>query len=134
MPPTGKVGVSPVCILGVNINSGQEISLRLRTDDLKGFRRYDRIRETLIHELAHMVWGEHDHNFKELNSQLLREAKSFDWTSARTLFGESAAAFTNDGSFVDPSDIMAVTAQRSGQKLGGHSANVDARTAAGQKS
>lgn len=100
---------------GVNINRGQEISLRLRTDDLKGeaafwgrvrglglcrwqstaacisitpaagdcrhsaakqaacpymrcmfvlpsplhtcagFRRYDRIRETLLHELAHMV-------------------------------------------------------------------------------
>ena len=40
MPPEGKVGVSPVCILGVNINAGQEISLRLRTDDLKGFRRY----------------------------------------------------------------------------------------------
>ena len=39
MPPEGKVGVSPVCILGVNINRGQEISLRLRTDDLKGFRR-----------------------------------------------------------------------------------------------
>lgn len=39
MPPEGKVGVSPVCILGVNINAGQEISLRLRTDDLKGFRR-----------------------------------------------------------------------------------------------
>ncbi|KAL0030412.1 hypothetical protein WJX79_002860 [Trebouxia sp. C0005] len=57
MPPEGKVGVSPVCILGVNINAGQEISLRLRTDDLKGFRRYDRIRETLCHELAHMVWG-----------------------------------------------------------------------------
>ena len=55
MPPEGKVGVSPVCILGVNINAGQEISLRLRTDDLRGFRRYDRIRETLIHELAHMV-------------------------------------------------------------------------------
>lgn len=40
MPPEGKVGVSPVCILGVNINAGQEISLRLRTDDLKGFRRF----------------------------------------------------------------------------------------------
>lgn len=39
MPPEGKVGVSPMCILGVNINAGQEISLRLRTDDLKGFRR-----------------------------------------------------------------------------------------------
>ena len=36
MPPEGKVGVSPVCILGVNINRGQEVSLRLRTDDLKG--------------------------------------------------------------------------------------------------
>lgn len=55
MPPEGKVGVSAMCILGVNINRGQEISLRLRTDDLKGFRRYDRIRETLCHELAHMV-------------------------------------------------------------------------------
>ena len=40
MPPEGKVGVSPVCILGVNINAGQEISLRIRTDDLKGFRRH----------------------------------------------------------------------------------------------
>ena len=46
MPPEGKVGVSPVCILGVNINAGQEISLRLRTDDLKGFRRYDSLAQT----------------------------------------------------------------------------------------
>ena len=36
MPPEGKVGVSPVCILGVNIGGGREITLRLRTDDLKG--------------------------------------------------------------------------------------------------
>jgi len=43
MPPEGKVGVSAMCILGVNINAGQEISLRLRTDDLKGFRRYGSI-------------------------------------------------------------------------------------------
>ena len=35
MPPEGKVGVSPVCLLGVNIGAGREISLRLRTDDLK---------------------------------------------------------------------------------------------------
>ncbi len=28
MPPTGKVGVSPVCILGVNINSGATIYLQ----------------------------------------------------------------------------------------------------------
>ncbi len=35
MAPEGKEGISPMCILGVNINAGQEISLRLRTDDLK---------------------------------------------------------------------------------------------------
>ncbi|KAL0047896.1 hypothetical protein WJX82_002765 [Trebouxia sp. C0006] len=89
MPPEGKVGVSPVCILGVNINAGQEISLRLRTDDLKGFRRYDRIRETLCHELAHMVWGSHDPAF------------------------ENPA----EAVWVDEDDIMAVTAQSSGQTL-----------------
>lgn len=37
-----------------------------------GFRRYDRIRETLLHELAHMVHSEHDDAFKELNSQVSR--------------------------------------------------------------
>lgn len=36
MPIPGKVGISPVCILGLNVNKGQEILLRLRTDDLKG--------------------------------------------------------------------------------------------------
>jgi hypothetical protein len=55
MPPEGRVGVSEVCVLGYNVNHGQEISLRLRTDDMKGFRKYARIRETLVHELAHMV-------------------------------------------------------------------------------
>ena len=49
---------------------------------MQGFRRYQAIRETLCHELAHMVWGEHDNRFKELNSQLLREAAEMDWTSS----------------------------------------------------
>ena len=31
---------------------------------MKGFRRYARIRETLVHELTHNVWGDHDINFK----------------------------------------------------------------------
>ena len=93
MPPEGRVGVSPVCILGVNINQGQEISLRLRTDDLRGFRRYDRIRETLVHELAHMMFSEHDNNFKALNSQLLREAAAHDWTKSATALAGDDAGF-----------------------------------------
>lgn len=33
-------------------NRGEEISLRLRTDDLRGFRKYDSIKKTLLHELV----------------------------------------------------------------------------------
>lgn len=44
--------------------SMQEIQLRLRTDDLLGFRKYERIRDTLMHELAHNEFGDHDNNFK----------------------------------------------------------------------
>ncbi|XP_021831454.1 ubiquitin and WLM domain-containing metalloprotease SPCC1442.07c-like [Prunus avium] len=43
MAPVGYVGISPKCILGFNKNHGQEISLRLRTDDLKGFKKYESI-------------------------------------------------------------------------------------------
>ena len=60
-------------LLGLNVNGGQEIKLRLRTDDLLGFRNYNKIRDTLVHELTHNVWGDHDNKFKELNSRLLRE-------------------------------------------------------------
>ncbi|KAK1439780.1 hypothetical protein QVD17_05600 [Tagetes erecta] len=80
MAPEGYVGVSPMCILGFNKNHGEEISLRLRTDDLKGFRKYQSIKKTLLHELAHMVYSEHDANFYALDSQLNKEAEALDWT------------------------------------------------------
>lgn len=64
-------------------------------------------------------------------AQLLREAKAHDWTSAQPLIGEAAAAPSKDASFIDPADIMDVTSQQSGQKLGGKSVGVDAKTAAG---
>ncbi|PWA53518.1 hypothetical protein CTI12_AA444200 [Artemisia annua] len=69
MAPEGYVGVSPVCILGLNKNQGEEISLHLRTDDLKGFRKYPSIKKTLLHELAHMVFSKHDAKFYALDSQ-----------------------------------------------------------------
>jgi hypothetical protein len=34
---------------------GEEISLRLRTDDLKGFRKYESIKKTLLHELVSFI-------------------------------------------------------------------------------
>jgi len=66
-------------LLGLNINAGQVIKLRLRTyryDD--GFRLYSDIRRVLCHELAHNVWGDHSNNFKELNSRLNREVLEFE--------------------------------------------------------
>jgi len=51
--PKGKVGESPVCVMGLNQNNGQKILLRLRTDDLKGFRKLLSIKKVLYHELAH---------------------------------------------------------------------------------
>ncbi|KAJ7960312.1 Ubiquitin and WLM domain-containing metalloprotease [Quillaja saponaria] len=84
MAPVGYVGVSPECILGFNKNHGEEISLRLRTDDLKGFRKYENIKDTLLHELAHMVFSEHDSNFYALLKQLTQEAATLDWTRSRS--------------------------------------------------
>ena len=37
--PTGDVG-KDVCLMGLNKNKGQEILLRVRTDDMLGFRKY----------------------------------------------------------------------------------------------
>ena len=55
-------------LLGLNVNHGQAIKLRIRTDAYDGFRLYSDIRKVLCHELAHNVWGEHDNNVS--NSQL----------------------------------------------------------------
>jgi hypothetical protein len=79
-PPGAPLGPDPAALSPPQPNTPngapqptpppQEISLRLRTDDLRGFRKYARIRETLVHELAHMVHSEHDSSFKALNSQV----------------------------------------------------------------
>eukprot|EP00040_Diaphanoeca_grandis_P029440 m.172451 g.172451 ORF g.172451 m.172451 type:complete len:694 (+) comp31685_c8_seq3:611-2692(+) len=76
---TGMVGITNGCLLGFNKNKGQEISLRLRTDDFEGFRHYHIIIKTVLHELVHMVHSEHDSKFWNLNSQLNKEYDSLDW-------------------------------------------------------
>ncbi|KAF9224081.1 WLM-domain-containing protein [Gyrodon lividus] len=65
-------------LLGLNVNAGQAIKLRIRTDAYDGFRPYLEVRRVLCHELAHNVWQDHDDNFKGLNSQLNREVAEFE--------------------------------------------------------
>ena len=52
--------------MGLNTNSGAKISLRIRTDDLQGFRPARWIRKVLCHELAHNVHGDHGDDFFRL--------------------------------------------------------------------
>jgi hypothetical protein len=80
MYPEGKVGESEVCILGLNRNQGGEILLRLRTDDLQGFRKIQTIRKVLFHELAHNVHSEHDGDFFLLMRQIEKECVEMNWT------------------------------------------------------
>ncbi|RAL39360.1 hypothetical protein DM860_002893 [Cuscuta australis] len=121
MAPIGYVGVSPKCLLGLNKNQGEEISLRLRTDDLRGFRKYQSIKKTLLHELAHMVHTEHDTNFYALDKQLNEEAATLDWTksTSHTLSGLQNLQNYEDDVFND--SVL------SPQKLGGKSLSSDAR-------
>ncbi|XP_052302701.1 uncharacterized protein LOC7468537 isoform X3 [Populus trichocarpa] len=118
MAPVGYVGVSPKCILGFNKNHGEEISLRLRTDDLKGFRKYESIKKTLLHELAHMLYSEHDANFYALDKQLNQEAASLDWTKSR---GHTLSGVNHQDQ--DSEDFYVSDSRSSSVKLGGNVSN-----------
>lgn len=111
--------MSEVCLLGFNKGKGMEISLRLRTDDMKGFRQYATIMRTLLHELAHMVWSEHDNNFKELNSELTREyhAKSWD-SSSNSGYRLGSGSYSRQEEEDDPDDVMAQAKAWSGSRVG----------------
>ncbi|CAK4030863.1 DNA-dependent metalloprotease WSS1 [Lecanosticta acicola] len=61
-------------LLGLNINKGYKICLRLRyhnNSDL--FLPLEDVVDTLLHELSHNVWGEHDSNFHKLWDELRDE-------------------------------------------------------------
>merc|ERR1712187_557540 len=60
-------------LLGYNTNNGHRIDLKLRTDDLSGFRTYHEIVCTLIHELSHNWVSEHDYLFWTNFGQMLVE-------------------------------------------------------------
>ena len=57
-------------LLGYNSNSGAEIRIRLRTQDLSGFLPYPALIDTLLHELSHNEVGPHNEHFWHLFCQL----------------------------------------------------------------
>lgn len=69
--------------MGLNQNHGQKILLRLRTDDLKGFRKFLSIKKVLYHELAHNIYSEHDNQFYILMRQIEKDANELSWEKSR---------------------------------------------------
>jgi hypothetical protein len=72
------------CLLGYNTNHGLRIDVKLRTDDLSGFRPYRELASTLIHELSHNWVGEHDALFWTNYGQMRVE---YLWRHARLMRG-----------------------------------------------
>lgn len=99
-------------ILGLNKNKGEAIELRLRTNDLSGFRDYKSIRSVLLHELTHNVHGPHDANFHALNRQLEKEMKAHQ--------GHSMAL---GNSYYQPTEIDEGDYKGGAYKLGGSSSS-----------
>ncbi|TPX30769.1 hypothetical protein SmJEL517_g05751 [Synchytrium microbalum] len=88
-------------ILGYNENKGLSIALRLRTDRLDGFRLYDSVRKTLLHELAHMVHSEHNNDFHSLNRLLNKQVVELDWTAKGHVIGGSDVYNPEESEAVD---------------------------------
>lgn len=68
------------CLLGYNTNRGLRIDIKLRTDDLSGFRPYPELVGTLIHELSHNWVGDHNALFWTNYAQMRAE---YFYTHAR---------------------------------------------------
>lgn len=61
-------------LLGLNINRGQKICLRLRyPGDERQFLPVEEVTDTMLHELCHIVFGPHDESFHNLWNQLRDE-------------------------------------------------------------
>ncbi|KAK1966581.1 WLM domain-containing protein [Colletotrichum sublineola] len=61
-------------LLGLNINRGQRILVRLRyPGDRSLFLPIEQVVDTMLHELSHIVFGPHDGNFHALWNQLRDE-------------------------------------------------------------
>ncbi|KAF9736110.1 hypothetical protein PMIN06_012857 [Paraphaeosphaeria minitans] len=64
-------------LLGLNINRTERILIRLRYHhDARQFLPMEQITDTLLHELSHIIWGPHDHNFHNLWNELRDEHQS----------------------------------------------------------
>lgn len=116
-------------LLGLNVNRGQKICLRLRyPGDERQFVPIEEVTDTMLHELCHIVHGPHDQHFHALWDQLRDEHE------ALVRKGYTGEGFMSDGQRLGGARLPMHEAKRraraaaekrkvlsagSGQKLGG---------------
>lgn len=111
-------------LLGLNVNAGESILLRVRTDAYDGFRNYPELRRVLCHELTHNVYGGHADDFKTLNSQLNREVAEFERSTKA-----GTHTLSNTSSYEDRMSNIEREAAVQAFVLGGGSSTPSAHTA-----
>ncbi|KAL3817776.1 hypothetical protein ACHAXA_002420 [Cyclostephanos tholiformis] len=115
------------CLLGYNTNRGLRIDVKLRTDDLSGFRPYRELASTLIHELSHNWVSEHDVLFWTNYGQMRVE---YLWRHARLMRGGVYVGGKRTASLAGISDMIlprdadeGINATSSSRGRGGGSSN-----------
>ncbi|KAI9684083.1 MAG: hypothetical protein M1829_003353 [Trizodia sp. TS-e1964] len=116
-------------LLGLNINRGQQILVRLRhASDEKQFLPLEMVVDTMLHELSHIVHGPHDAKFhalwnqlREEHEQLLRKGYTGEGflSEGRKLGGTHIPQHEARRIARDAAEKRRVLNSGSGQKLGG---------------
>jgi len=91
-------------LLGYNTNRGLRIDVKLRSDDLAGFRPYPELASTLIHELSHNWVGEHDALFWTNFGQMRVE---YLWAHARLMRGGTLVHGKSIAARAEVADVLA---------------------------
>ncbi|KAG9128539.1 hypothetical protein FRC07_003428 [Ceratobasidium sp. 392] len=106
-------------LLGLNVNGGQSILLRIRTDAYDGFRSYGEVRRVLCHELTHNVYGGHGDDFERVakaGSNTLSGANAYEGRASNVQREAAVQAFVlGGGANIDspqPSDSREERRQR----------------------
>ena len=82
-------------LLGMNMNKGQKISIRLRPhSDPESFYPYESLLGTMLHELTHMQIGAHSAAFYKLLDKLTEECEGY---AAKGITGTAGIAFADAG-------------------------------------
>ena len=119
------------CLLGYNTNGGMRIDLKLRDDNLWGFRPYSQIAATLIHELSHNWVGEHNllfwTNYGQMRAEYVHthlRLRSFVYrgTTTATLAGLSPLLLQQQGTNVY--DFVMNELQREMAQFGLHPSSI----------